>query len=174
MNNYYGVVYQITNTVNNKIYIGKTVQPVEKRFYQHLSNAENGYTVGDLSLAISKHGTNNFIVKELCYCFDKNTLLNTELDLIDYFLNSGYILYNGKLKYGISDSYKKKIKLTRKANRTNKNIIDTINVNLNRELIQIVDKFIKSQNTRVFASRKQFIELAIVEKLESLTNKEQE
>ena len=28
-------VYKITNTINNKLYIGKTVNTIEKRFNQH-------------------------------------------------------------------------------------------------------------------------------------------
>ena len=37
-----GHIYKITNIVNNKIYIGQTIQPIEKRFIQHKSHAKTG------------------------------------------------------------------------------------------------------------------------------------
>ena len=51
---------------------------------------------------------------------------------------------------------------------------NTLNAHLNRSLIEKVDKFVEQQDLKVYTSRKHFIETAIAEKLESLTNKEQE
>ena len=31
-----GFIYKITNKVNNKIYIGKTMTSIEKRFQEHI------------------------------------------------------------------------------------------------------------------------------------------
>ena len=30
-----GYIYKITNQINNKIYIGKTVKSIERRFWEH-------------------------------------------------------------------------------------------------------------------------------------------
>lgn len=38
-----GYIYKITNTLNNKIYIGQTVKTVQKRFTQHKNNANKSY-----------------------------------------------------------------------------------------------------------------------------------
>ena len=48
---------------------------------------------------------------------------------------------------------------------------DQKHVKLNASLIEKVDQLVRNQETRVFASRKQFVEIAVFEKLEELTKK---
>lgn len=60
-------VYEITNLINGKSYIGKTTQPIEKRWYQHCKNAEYGKDTY-LYRAIRKYGVESFeimIVEEV-------------------------------------------------------------------------------------------------------------
>ena len=52
-----GCIYKALNIVNNKIYIGKTVQPPSKRFYQHFTG--KGSTL--LYSAIRKYGKDNIL-----------------------------------------------------------------------------------------------------------------
>ena len=47
-------VYKITNTLNGKIYVGQTKQPVEKRFMQHL------YADSPLGQAMRECGADKF------------------------------------------------------------------------------------------------------------------
>lgn len=58
------VVYLITNLVNGKHYIGKTVQPLERRWGQHLSDARCGSQTYFLD-AIRKHGAGAFSIVPL-------------------------------------------------------------------------------------------------------------
>jgi group I intron endonuclease len=54
-----GRVYKITNTANQKIYIGYTKVTLNKRFAKHIANAKYGGK-SHLYKAIRKHGANNF------------------------------------------------------------------------------------------------------------------
>ena len=65
-----GYIYKITNKVNNKIYIGQTVQPVEDRWRQHISDAfkENDNDKYAIHYALKKYGVDNFsfeIIEEI-------------------------------------------------------------------------------------------------------------
>ena len=57
-----GYIYKITNLVNNKIYIGQTLQPIQNRWYQHISTAfkENSSNKYAIHYAIRKYGIKNF------------------------------------------------------------------------------------------------------------------
>lgn len=58
------VIYKITNNLNDKIYIGKTIQKLSTRIYQHVwdskSNKDNSNN--KFHNAIRKYGENNFTV----------------------------------------------------------------------------------------------------------------
>lgn len=62
-----GYIYKITNKINGKIYIGQTVQAVEKRFISHVSAAKSKYTRNKYAIhhAISKYGEDAFDVEVL-------------------------------------------------------------------------------------------------------------
>lgn len=54
-----GSIYLIKNSINNKVYIGQTIQPVEKRFHQHLRlSATNSKQA--IHKAMKGIGKNNF------------------------------------------------------------------------------------------------------------------
>lgn len=61
-----GSIYKITNTINNKVYIGQTIKPVEKRFQQHKNNYTKPY-FSQLVLykAFNKYGIENFTFEEI-------------------------------------------------------------------------------------------------------------
>lgn len=57
-------IYQITNDVNNKIYIGKTEFPIEKRFKEHCSDAfRKGKEKRPLYAAMRKYGVEHFHIE---------------------------------------------------------------------------------------------------------------
>ena len=99
VNEYIGYVYKITNKINGKIYIGETLNTIEKRFKQHCSDAylktyENYY----FYKAIRKYGPENFEISQLEHVSNldrkvlKEEILKLEKEYIKKYdsFNSGY------------------------------------------------------------------------------------
>lgn len=91
-----GHIYKITNTLNNKVYIGQTVKTVEKRFQQHKNNSNKSYfSQIVLYKAFNKYGINNFTCEEIEQV--PNELLDDrEKYWIEYY-NSYFEGYNSTL-----------------------------------------------------------------------------
>jgi len=68
MTNIY-TVYKITNTINNKLYIGYTSKSIEKRFKGHKSAAKSGRA--KFQYALRKYGVDNFIIEAIYQSHDK-------------------------------------------------------------------------------------------------------
>jgi len=67
----YGIIYKITNLINNKVYIGQTSIGFEKRYHSNLQK----YTHNKhLKSAISKYGINNFLISNIDVAFSKEEL----------------------------------------------------------------------------------------------------
>ena len=61
-----GYIYKITNTLNDKVYIGQTIKTVQKRFTQHKNNSNKEYfSQIVLYKAFNKYGIENFIFEEI-------------------------------------------------------------------------------------------------------------
>lgn len=61
----YGQIYKITNLVNGKLYVGKTVRTLQRRLKVHIAAAlrqEPRHNHIKLYAAIRKYGEENFIV----------------------------------------------------------------------------------------------------------------
>ena len=57
-----GFIYKITNTINNRVYIGQTVKSLQKRFTQHKNNSSKEYfSQIVLYKAFNKYGIENFV-----------------------------------------------------------------------------------------------------------------
>ena len=85
-------IYQIRNTVNNKIYIGSAVN-LKKRFNTHLNKLKtNIHENSKLQRAFDKYGEQNFIFEIIEFVEDKNKLLEHEQYWIDRFniVKEGY------------------------------------------------------------------------------------
>jgi hypothetical protein len=78
----YGHVYLITNTVNGKVYVGQTVQPIIVRWRQHCGQAKSGRKAYPLYLAMQKYGLSAFSVSVICYAQSQAELNQMELDFI--------------------------------------------------------------------------------------------
>jgi hypothetical protein len=57
-NNVYGIIYKVTNNINNKVYIGKTTKTLEQRIKQHIKDFNRKSR--PLSVDIKKYGVENF------------------------------------------------------------------------------------------------------------------
>jgi group I intron endonuclease len=57
------VIYKVTNTVNDKVYIGQTIRPLSDRWKQHLRDGRSfNYP---FYRAIRKYGEDSFIIEEI-------------------------------------------------------------------------------------------------------------
>lgn len=120
------VIYKISNSINDKIYIGQTTQPVKERWASHKCDARSGKETL-LYRAMRKHGVANFKI-EVITSTDTFETLNT---LEEYYIKKlscvsprGYNLLPGGNNHRHHESTKEKIREKLKgrpiANRWNK------------------------------------------------------
>lgn len=65
----FGIIYIITNSINNKVYIGQTIQTLNKRWEGHCRKACSKNEANmRIKRAIFKYGKDNFSIKELEKC----------------------------------------------------------------------------------------------------------
>ena len=91
----FGIIYKVTNKINNKIYIGQTVQPLHIRWQGHCQNINNGNYQMVIKRAIHKYGKENFIIEEIEKC--NQELLNEREKYWISFYNSYENGYNSTL-----------------------------------------------------------------------------
>lgn len=88
-----GYIYKISNTVNNRVYIGQTVFSIEERWKQHISASFDTGFRGDKLLyrAMRKHGRDKFHIETIEKVED-NKLSERETYWIKYYdsYNNGY------------------------------------------------------------------------------------
>lgn len=60
-----GAIYIITNDVNNKVYIGQTVQLLERRFRQHVASTIYCKAMDKFHSAMRQIGIEHFRIREL-------------------------------------------------------------------------------------------------------------
>ena len=56
-------IYKISNSVNNKVYIGQTIRPIEERFARHINDAMNGVLDTHFARAIRLYGPDKFSIE---------------------------------------------------------------------------------------------------------------
>ena len=85
-------IYKITNIQNNKVYIGQTIRPVEKRFHRHLNDALNNIIDTHLARAIRKYGKENFSIQIIDTATTQEELNEKERYWIKYYnsVETGY------------------------------------------------------------------------------------
>jgi group I intron endonuclease len=84
-------VYMAKNTINNKIYIGKTVVGLKKRISRHFYDASKGSN-HIFHRAIIKYGRESFVFNVISLCRDDKEALEKEKELI--------VFYNSKIPVG--------------------------------------------------------------------------
>lgn len=70
-------VYKITNSINDKVYVGRTVRSIEQRYKEHLQSLENGDT-RHLYSAMRKYGANNFKIELIEECSTLDDMIEKE------------------------------------------------------------------------------------------------
>lgn len=88
-------IYCITNTINNKRYVGKTTQSIQTRFNQHCCDSQREYKGKiPLYIAMNKYGIENFIIEELEQVEDETQLNERECYWIQELETYGIHGYN--------------------------------------------------------------------------------
>lgn len=85
-------IYKITNDINNKIYIGKTLNSIEKRFKEHCKDCYKPFKEKrPLYSAMKKYGINHFHIEQIEEC-EEEILSNREKYWIEYYgsFKNGY------------------------------------------------------------------------------------
>ncbi len=77
----YGIVYCVHNTVNDKFYIGQTIETLEKRKKRHEAVSLNRRQY--FQHALNKYGFDMFNWSVMCYADDKKSLDKAEIYWID-------------------------------------------------------------------------------------------
>lgn len=91
-----GYIYEITNDINSKVYVGQTIKNIEERFREHKSDAKYSKRSKLLHNAMNKYGCSHFNISVLEVC-DLDMLNEREIywiDKLDTF-NNGYNLTLG-------------------------------------------------------------------------------
>lgn len=111
----YGIIYRITNLINEKSYIGQTIQSLESRIDAHHKNAQNGSNFA-IHRAIRKYGIENFKYEILTFCESNQELNDQESFYISYFNtftgnknHKGYNMTSGGSSKKYSDEVREKL-----------------------------------------------------------------
>ena len=84
-----GFIYKISNSINNKVYIGKTLSTIEKRFLEHQKDCfKDEEEIRPLYRAMRKYGTEKFSI-ELIEEVPIEYLSEREKYWIDYYQSYG-------------------------------------------------------------------------------------
>lgn len=105
------IVYKITNTINNKVYIGQTINSLEQRFTRHKQDALSKRLDTHFARAIRKYGPDNFVAEIIDTAQTQEELTKKEYYWIGFYnsCNSGYNETNDLFKCG-GNTYKYKTK----------------------------------------------------------------
>ena len=113
-------IYKITNLINNKVYIGQTIQKPKNRWKQHKcsGNRKNTSKTAPLYYSMRKHGLEKFIFEPICSCFDIGELnLRETYFILLYHSNEAKFGYNcdtGGDRKILSIETKERMSLSRK------------------------------------------------------------
>lgn len=91
------IIYKITNLINNKVYIGQTIQKFKNRIIEHKKRMKNG-TNTPLYNSLRKYGIENFKFEIIEEVLSKEELNQKEIYYIEKFNSlfpNGYNLTSG-------------------------------------------------------------------------------
>jgi group I intron endonuclease len=111
------VIYKITNKLDNKIYIGQTLQNVSKRWIQHKSDARARKDHSVIHRAMNKHGIENFEITTITECRSLEEMNDKEqyfIALLKSLVPAGYNVSLGGENHKHSEETKKKLSAAKK------------------------------------------------------------
>lgn len=92
----YGVIYKITNLINEKVYIGRTKQKLYQRWSSHKCYSKKEHVTMNISKAIKKYGEENFTIVKIDTANSHEELILME----ERYINK-YTSYDNKFGYNI-------------------------------------------------------------------------
>lgn len=146
----FGVIYKISNSVNDKIYIGQTIRTIEKRFKGHICSAiKNEYPDNYLHRAIRKFGPDKFKIEKIDEANSKDELNAKEKYWIKKLnsIQNGYNLTDGGEG---GDTYR--LRSEEQMKITRQRLSNSLKGIKNGMSIQIKCKSIKTNEEHVFES----------------------
>lgn len=78
-------IYKITNDINDKIYVGQTIRPIEERFHRHIQEALSNKLDTHFARAIREYGPEHFFVTCIDTASSKEELNQKEIYWIKYY-----------------------------------------------------------------------------------------
>ncbi len=103
------IIYKITNLINNKVYIGQTINSLSQRFNRHKNDALNNILDTHFARAIRYYGIDNFKAEVIDTATTQEELTQKEQYWIQYYdsVNTGYNETDAISKCG-GNTYKSK------------------------------------------------------------------
>lgn len=107
----YGVIYKVS-LYGKVVYVGQTIQLLEKRWRQHINDAKNRPR-NPFQYAINKYGSENFIIEPICECSYQDEMDDKEVYYTDFYDagvdRGGYVCRVGNGRGKISEISKQKM-----------------------------------------------------------------
>jgi group I intron endonuclease len=75
------IIYKVTNLVNGKVYIGKTIKTLKDRKAKHIADAKRGSNIL-FHRAMRKNGISNFFFEVFSHCLSKEEMKQKEIETI--------------------------------------------------------------------------------------------
>lgn len=102
-------VYKIQNDINDKVYVGQTIRPVQQRFHRHVADAMSGRLDTHFARAIRKYGPQHFTCSIIDVAVNQEQLNQKERYWIQYYdsVANGYNETDAISKCG-GNTYKSK------------------------------------------------------------------
>jgi len=106
------IIYKATNLINNKVYIGQTINTLDRRKQSHFWSVSSG-SDNYFHKALRKHGEESFRWQVICICPNMDSLNNQEEYYIAYYdtMTGGYNLTSGGNGYILPDEVKEKMSI---------------------------------------------------------------
>jgi group I intron endonuclease len=120
------IIYKITNSINDKVYIGQTVESLKKRWNRHTWGCTIKRNAMAITNAIVKYGKENFIIEEIDKADDIEELNEKEIYYINLYKSmspNGYNLTTGGNNKRLSEETKRKISESNKGRKASEETI---------------------------------------------------
>jgi len=114
------IIYKVTNNINGKIYIGQTINSLDKRWKRHTWKCTINKISMAITKAISKYGKENFTIEEIDKADSIKELNEKEIHYIKLYNSlspNGYNLTTGGDNKRLSDETKNKISNSNKGKK---------------------------------------------------------